>query len=263
MFSMTNRVSVTYAERFAANLGVWVGVLLVAVLVAGLQTAQAASIAWNSPVTVDDDLDIQNGGNVHVAADFNTAEGFGAGDGVINGISFMQVDSAGIAGRLSHTFASGPNNGAAAYAATAPVGMDLDLVELLDSHSWNPGDPATATVTLEGLTIGRAYQIQVLGAVDLRTCCSMRAYEPDDGAGNFDTGVSVQRGLVQSVIGTFTADAGTQAFLWRSLGDATGNNDAAMSGLVVLRIPEPSSIMLAAWGLGLYVGAVIRRRFAE
>jgi hypothetical protein len=128
--------------------------------------------------------------------------------------------------------------------------MDPDLVELLDSHAWAAGNPATANVTLEGLTIGKLYQIQVLGAVDTRTCCSIRMYEPDDGAGNFTTGTSIQRGLIQSIIGRFTANATTQTFQWRSLGGAAGNNDPAMSGLVVLAVPEPGGIVLLALAVG-------------
>ena len=118
----------------------------------------------------------------------------------------------------------------------------------------------TATVTLEGLTVGRPYQIQVIGAVDTRACCMARIYEPSDGAGNFNTGVSVQRGLVQSIVGTFIADATTQAFQWRSQNDAMGNNDPAMSGLVVLEIPEPSGMVLAALTMVVCGCATGRRR---
>jgi hypothetical protein len=209
-------------------------------------SSNAAVISWGAPFVVDQDTDVSKAGNVYVAADFNTAAGFGPSGGVINGIQFAQVAAAGVPGRLTHSFSNGPNNGAAAYAAVAPAGMDPDLVELLDSHAWHAGNPVSATVTLEGLAVGTPYQIQVLGAADTRTCCSLRTYEPDDGAGNFTTGTSIQRGLVQSIIGKFTADAATQSFQWRSLGNAAGNNDPGMSGLVVLAVPEPSCILMVS-----------------
>jgi hypothetical protein len=224
--------------------------LAVAVLVPALRS-DAAEVSWDAPFVVDETTDVSAAGSVHFAADFNTAAGFGLGDGVINGIPFTAVGAAGIPGRLTHSFDQGPNNGAAAYAAVAPAGMDMDLVELLDSHSWMGGNPATATVTIEGLTAGTPYQIQVLGAVDTRTCCSARIYEPDDGQGNFDTGVSYARGEIASIIGSFTADAATQTFQWRSFGEAMGNNDPGMSGLVVLAIPEPGSMVLIVFAAGL------------
>jgi hypothetical protein len=227
------------------------GILSVAaVMIAGERASNAAAISWGQPFTVQATSDVSNAGSVHFAADFNTVEGFGPQDDTINGILFTQVGPTGIPGRLTHSFASGPNNGAAAYTAVAPAGMDPDLVELLDSHSWHPGNPVTAMVTLEGLTVGAPYQIQVLGAADTRACCMARIYEPDDGAGNFNTGTSIQRGLVQSIFGRFTADAATQTFQWRSQGGAMGNNDPSMSGLVVLRIPEPASVVLMSLALG-------------
>ncbi|HEY3391590.1 MAG TPA: PEP-CTERM sorting domain-containing protein [Lacipirellulaceae bacterium] len=223
------------SQRHAAG-----GLLAVlALAVSAPQSAHAAEISWETPFTVNDNSDVivPAGSTVLFAADFNDAAGFAPDDGIINGVAFTRVDAAGIPGLLTHTFASGPNNGAAGYTATAPPGMDMDLVELLDSHSWHPGNPATAMVTIDGLTAGVPYQIQVIGAVDTRGCCSARIYEPDDGIGNFDTGVSYARGDVASVIGAFTADATTQTFQWRSQNNAAGNNDPSMSGLVVVQLP--------------------------
>jgi hypothetical protein len=218
----------------------------------------AATITWSQPFRVQTPANIiaPAGNSVHVAADFNTAAGFDPtpdGDDIINGILFTQVGAAGIAGRLTHTFDQGPNFGAAAF----PGGTgDADLDNLLNSHSWMGGNPTTATVTLQGLTVGRRYQIQVIGAVDTRACCMARIYEPDNGAGAFNTGTSIQRGMVQSIIGSFVANADTQAFQWRSLNSVAGNNDPAMSGLVVLQVPEPACLLLA--GLGLGIGICLR-----
>ena len=207
---------------------------IVALVTAGIDTqhADGAQITWDTPFPIAAAADIVAlpGGTVHFAADFNTATDFGPQDDTINGILFTQVGAAGIAGKLTHTFANGPNFGAAAF----PGGTgDPDLDNLMNSHSWHGGNPITAMVTLEGLTIGAPYTIQVIGAADTRGCCAARAYEPDDGQGNFTTGISYTRGNLASILGTFTADNTTQIFQWRSLNDAAGNNDPGMSGLVV------------------------------
>ena len=101
---------------------------------------------------------------------------------------------------------------------------------------WQAGNPATGSITVNNLTVGAIYQVQLIAVADSRGCCSARTYEPDDGQGNFTTGVTLQRGLFQSVLGTFTADAATQTIQWRSLNDASGNNDPGFSGLIVLEI---------------------------
>jgi hypothetical protein len=212
------------------------------------RSADAAAITWNAPLTVTSPTDIMlpAGGTIHFAADFNTTAGFDPtpdDDDMINGIPFTRVDAAGIPGLLTHTFNSGPNFGAAAF----PGGTgDADLDNLLNSHSWMAGNPVTATVTLQGLTVGAPYQVQVIGAVDTRACCAARVYEPDNGQGQFSAGVSIQRGLTQSIIGTFVADGSTQTFQWRSQNSAAGNNDPGMSGLVVTRRPGSVTGVVAA-----------------
>lgn len=217
----------------------------------------AATISWQAATTIDDPTDISNSaGTLHVAADFNTALNFGPDDATINGIPFQAIGAGNdVPGLLTTDIASGPG-----YSTTYFTGAtgDADLDALLDSHSWFGGNPATATITLEGLTNGLDYQVQLIGAADARSCCAARTYEPDDGAGNFTTGVSVQRGLFQTTIGTFTADGATQQILWRSLNNATGNNDPGLSGLVVIQVPEPASALLLL--LGAAPLALRRRR---
>jgi hypothetical protein len=230
----------------------------VALALAAAGQANAAEISWKPSFIIDDPSDIKNppGSSVHAALDFNTAEGAATspdGDDIINGIPFIAVNN-GSPGSVTTSFSDGPSFNATYH----PGGTgDGDLDDLLDAHSYLGGGTGTATITLEGLSVGQPYLIQAIGVADLRGCCADRTYEPDDGLGNFTTGVTVQRGLFQSTLGTFTADAETQAFQWRSLG-GMGNNDPGFSGLVVLAIPEPSSWLLAAVG-GLACLAI--RRF--
>ncbi len=111
---------------------------------------------------------------------------------------------------------------------------------MLDSHSWRGGNPATVGYVLNQLSPGHIYQVQLIPVADARACCAGRTYEPDDGQGNYTTGVSVARGDFASIVGTFVADASTQAIGWRSLGESTGNNDPGLSGIVVFRVVSPN-----------------------
>jgi hypothetical protein len=209
----------------------------------------AAVVAWGPAFAVDSPDDISNpaGSTLHAAIDFNTVAGAATagGDNIINSIPFTQVLLS-APGTVVTNFTDGPSFNATYH--PTPTG-DQDLDDLLDSHSYLPGNPATSLITLEGLAIGGKYQVQLIGVADSRTCCSARIYEPDDGAGNFTTGVTMQRGLFQSTIGTFTADAATQPIQLRSLNAAAGNSDPGLTGIVVQQlIPEPTGLALVAVG---------------
>jgi hypothetical protein len=76
------------------------------------------------------------------------------------------------------------------------------------------------THTINGLTIGEEYQIQLVGSADDRSCCSGFVARVD--GGDEGGGVTLPRfadidgdliGHVPTVIGTFTADATTQSFV--------------------------------------------------
>ena len=198
--------------------------------------APAAQITWGEAFEVLQASDISNppGASVVAALDFNNAAGWATGDDhVINGILFEQSASPMGVGEVSSLMASGSNYNATWYPNPTD---DVDLDALLDSHAWHAGNPQETSITISGLTVGLNYQVQLIAVADSRGCCSARTYEPDDGTGNYGTGVTLQRGLFQSVLGTFTANADTQTILWRSLDSAAGNNDPGFSGLVVLEI---------------------------
>jgi hypothetical protein len=221
---------------------------------------RAAVIAWGAAIVVDDPTDISKpaGSTLHAAIDFNTVVGAGTagGDNIINGIPFTQVLLTS-PGTVVTNFTDGPSFNATYH--PTPTG-DQDLDDLLDSHTYLPGNPTTALITLEGLTVGGQYQVQLIGVADSRTCCAGRIYEPDNGAGDFTTGVTMQRGMFQSTIGTFTASAATQPIQLRSLNAAAGNSDPGLTGIVVQRlIPEPTSLALVAFGAAALLGARRRR----
>jgi hypothetical protein len=236
------------------------GALLALGLLAPVQT-NAAVISWGPTFVMDDVSDVSNpaGSTVHFAADFNSVVGSTTpgGDDVINGLPFTVVDQ-NIPGLLTTTIANGPSFNTIYH----PGGTgDQDLDDLLDSHSYIAANPGTASFTIEGLNTGDLYQIQVIGIADSRACCAGRIYETDDGQGNFTDPpfATLQRGMFQSVLGTFTADSSIQTFQLRSLASTPGNNDPGMSGLTVLRlIPEPGVSILVLGGVLL--GFARRRR---
>lgn len=102
-----------------------------------------------------------------------------------------------------------------------------DLDRILDSHGWAGGGPgaAIAVVELTELTVGTAYQIQLVGAADDRGCCEYRQMqivtedfdEPVTTADGDDLWFGRSNDFDQdeergpgSVIGTFTADSTEQ-----------------------------------------------------
>lgn len=210
-------------------------------IIAGLTSlvttaAHAAEITWGTPAEVTEAADILNpvGSTVHIAADFNNATGFAVGDDdTINGIPFVLTPNAG-SGNLITNMANGPAYGTAFYPGATDDG---DLDGLLDSHSYTAANPAEVSLTFTNLIPGRVYQVQLIGVADGRTCCAGRTYEPDDGQGNYTTGVEMNRGGYLSVVGEFIANAPEQNIMWRSLGGINGSNsDAGFSGLVVLEL---------------------------
>ena len=207
-------------------------ILSLGLLVALPAATQGAEITWGAAFSIAAPEDISNppGSTVVGALDFSTGLG-PADDLTINGILFTTSPAAGT-GDITTTMANGPGYNATWF--TGATG-DNDLDALLDSHAWVAGSPGEVTITISNLVPARTYQIQVIGVADARGCCATRTYEPDDGMGNYTTGISMARGDFGSSLGTFTADASEQVFLWRSLGGA-GNNDPGFSGLVVIEL---------------------------
>ena len=198
---------------------------------------QGSQITWGTAFSIAAPEDISNppGSIIHEALDFNNATGAGAGDDLmINGITFTISAAAGT-GNILTSMTTGPTHGSGFF--TGATG-DADLDTLLDSHAYTGANPAEITLTINGLEAGTNYQVQLIGVADARGCCAGRTYEPDDGLGNYTTGIEMPRGDFAGVLGTFTADAVNQNILWRSLGGAAGNSDAGFSGIVVIELPD-------------------------
>ncbi|MFT5188726.1 MAG: hypothetical protein ACI957_001748, partial [Verrucomicrobiales bacterium] len=98
---------------------------------------------------------------------------------------------------------------------------NADLDAVYNSHAYFG---AGFSITLDGLTAGTEYQIQLLGAGDTRGCCDTRTQTGDDLNGNV-SGEFVRGN--SSVVGTFTAVGSTQVIA------IAGATDPGLSGYVL------------------------------
>lgn len=130
------------------------------------------------------------------------------------------------------------------YRTNQPVGSgDATWDEIVTTTQWR-GTDGTVDSFLTGLTVGSTYQLQLF-ATDLRDCCSARQQRFADGNGHASDWIS-QNGSA-SVVGTFIADAGSQAL--RFEGNESRVLDAWVLREIAAPVPEPGTWLL--WGLGL------------
>ncbi|BDS08806.1 hypothetical protein NT6N_38460 [Oceaniferula spumae] len=241
--------------------------IVVVASVAMTFSSQAATISWGSAYNIENDVtnipstfDSFKNGGVSTSGVVSTLTAVNQGGGLstptVNGITFT-------------------SQGTSADYWGYP-GMDSGIDTVLSTHSAFTGGIGTANLTLNGLTIGRLYQVQLLVAHDTRGCCADRQYEIGFGDNDFtsggtpqiltrsnsqnDTNLTTNNGF-GTIVGTFVADDLTQVISFRS-NTQDGNNaddqDPALSGYVVLQsVPEPSSTALLGLG-GLAL--ILRRR---
>ena len=233
----------------------------------------AAPITWGLPFMIDSPDDIDTSfGRLHEAVNYTDAadtmdDTVNTGTEMITFVRKFANDPS-----LSHSSLQGDAAGALndSYDNSPPrfyntLTGDTALDDVLNGQVWT-GQPASTVdviqqrqivVTLSGLVAGQDYQLQVLGPADDRSCCAARTVNVDDLQGNT---ALLTRSTLHSVLGTFTADAATQQFAMTGVAAISGN-DPGLDGYVLRVIPEPSSSMLIALGLGI-VGLVAGRRSA-
>ena len=207
------------------------------------------AIAWEAPTTITSDTDISNlGGPIHLAADFNPPEAFnpdgdllfiqGDFDGVINGIQFTGTGTdQSVTGLLTTNFLRVENastfldGGQGQFYRGVPTG-DVDLDNLLDSHTFRTAT-SFGLITIEGLSIGTDYQVQLIAIADGRSFATNSIMRVGDGTGQI-VGPTLARHLYQTVTGRFTAGLTSQSILIEPItGGGTG-----LSGIVVQAVPE-------------------------
>jgi hypothetical protein len=204
--------------------------------------APAADITW-SPVTR-----ITGPSSLNQTGTFISAINMGGGQG---SLPIVGTDITFIDGAITAPVGGGAISNSYNSTYYDPTTGDINLDTVLDSHSYveNNNPNSRGRVDLTGLTPGTPYIIQVIGVADVRGCCSARIQTLDDGAGHISG--DLQRGLANSVLGTFIADAATQSFF------VSGVNDPGLSGLVLRAVPEPGAFTVLALAAA---GTLLRRR---
>lgn len=211
-------------------------------------SVEAATINWQTPVDISAPTDISTNGTGVLAFNANN-------DGVtqtVNGVAFGN-DGAGSDRDNDYAYTV---NGATVTSLGfdgnfspfddfgAPPGITGDYADLLNSGIYAVNTDSVATIRFDGLTIGQAYEVQVL-INDSRLDLFNRTVNLD---GDPVTNVAYH----QSVIGTFVADSTTQDIDFSD----SSSEDPQYNAVQLREVPEPGTLALCAIGATM----MIRRR---
>jgi len=202
--------------------------------------AGAATIAWGPATTISGDSDVMTDYDLLYAQ--NIA---GTVSPTVNGVQF----GAGPGGNITGTASS--NNTHFGTASGSPWNtLSSSYQNILRSADFTPsGGPHTRTYTLQNLTVGMQYWVQVWTHGNRSN--DANRFTTYDGAVSLNHNVqNANGGVGQFAIGTFIADATTQSFTIQ------GTNSVQLNAIQV-RVPEPGSLALLVAGTGLIL---LRRR---
>ena len=212
-----------------------------------LGSSHAATVVWGAAQNITGDSDVANNGT------FNRAYVFGNVTWTVNGVTFGAFTA-----NASGDTMSFPNQDAGFGADGTPY-RDLSTAyqNLLYYGAWAyPSN--TATITLNNLTIGYNYQVQIF-ANDSRTEGYGRSMALTGSSTVLDYNTTEAVGGVgQFAIGTFTADSTSQV-----LGFSSSTQTPQLNGLSlrVTAVPEPSTYALVLGGI-LNLSLIRRRRIS-
>jgi hypothetical protein len=231
-----------------------------------LVQVSAAPITWGSSSTISSDADVSTLGSLDRA--FNLG-GTGVPVTTVNGVTFASFaytsGSSVTVGNTSlvGTGGMGADNAAFGFAAPPFSSLSSNYQTLLQSAIFANG---SLTLTLSGLVVGQTYLFQWWvndsrgfdgGQRQTRSTATDSA-TLEHNVQNADGGVG------QFVIGTFVADSTSQqVIVFDGLDDDPGNPPGAVSQINAFQlrvIPEPSSIILFAFGGALCLHRLARRR---
>ncbi len=220
-----------------------------------------APISWSkSTPTITNDLDVVTNGG------FVSAFHFGVGtpaDTTVNGVTFTGVNPGNGTSVTfgGNTLAEFPSNlGAYNGSSTAAPYTDLTAsYQALVGSGVRALAAATITLTLNGLTAGHNYQIQIWNNASATSAFGSTTI---DAAGssvilNSNT-TGTNGGLGQFVVGTFTPGLTSQDITFNGSTISPTMNGYQLRDLSIA--PEPSTWVMLAGGAGLLAFARFRRR---
>jgi hypothetical protein len=210
-----------------------------------VSSAHAAVINFGPAQNFTGPADVQTAGSV-----VDKAYDFDAGNLTINGVNFTDFNAQ---SADTHTGLGGQNVG---YGADGFVG---DYGTLLNAGDYQDG--TVSSITLNGLTSGKTYQLEVW-VNDGRVCCGARTetLSGDTAVGTGSVAYDTSAVPGQFDIGTFVATGTSQTLNLDEFGPNSGNEQ--INGLLLTNpVPEPASIVALAGlgGMGL-IGFALRRR---
>ncbi|MDB2685608.1 lamin tail domain-containing protein [Mariniblastus sp.] len=218
-----------------------------------------ATIAWSTSIPIEDSGAFVDNSSGSLVAAINSDDA--GDDAFINGVNFLGTNQAGwnngVTGVGGVTITSDATNGnfgnTFVQGSGAPVGITNGgaIDNLVSSGIWNP-----QTVTLNGLTPGDTYFLQVIGndSRDGRTESYVTLLGDGTGTGNF-TGRNFlsnsvsggQTNLPGSAIsGTFVADSSFQTFEVAGELNGSSNNGRAQINAFQLRSFDSSVLLPGA-----------------
>lgn len=193
-------------------------------------------------------------------------------DTTVNGVTFTSTRETGLTGKIS--FSNAPTFSRTAFGNTTEPfnSLSADYKFILQSavYKSSPSAVGTFSLTLEGLTIGAEYQIQVW-THDSRDLVNTRTGGTEfstTGGGTVTTFMNIGNGegangyaggTGQYVLGSFVATATTQEITLTSIVDPGSPQINALQLRQLSGIPEPGTYALL-FGAAALAGTVIVRR---
>jgi len=238
---MRTVLSTRFDRLFTVSLGVFF------LAVTGVPSVlSAASITWTTGSLITGDSEVStNGGLLYAYDDSNISAS-------VNGVPFAAGNSpSSLGGNVTisgyfwyNTTAFGSMTG------TPWDNLSANYQSVLRGGVYASSN-VTMTVTLNNLTVGHPYQLQIW-VCDNRIGASNRTETVTSSGGNTVTldynNTSANGGVGQYAIGTFTADATTQAFTLTGAQPAAGNS-AQLNAIQVRDQSAPNGAILATIAL--------------
>ncbi|AHF94335.1 hypothetical protein OPIT5_12440 [Opitutaceae bacterium TAV5] len=250
--------------------------LFVAIAIAVLPTVpmQAAAITWGTPQNITGDTDVSTTGDIVYALNFGRRSVSTDPDPVVNGVTFTEVWDTDIPNIISfastpgwsRTDAGNPSSypNAEPFASLSPSYKALltSTVRVINAD----GSAGTFTFSLQGLTVGATYQIQIWVSTARNTLADTIFSTTGGGSVTLDANIKsgtseaeLAGGLGQYVLGSFIATSPTQDITATSITTASGRAQInALQLREISSIPEPGTVALTAGVLSLLAVGCLR-----